>query len=194
MVFGHTSENRVVALAYLVGLLPGVANEEVHVAQCQAHSGPPVMFVEWMGAKYFSLNVFYKCFISMISGGFHKEGGAKEVHRAVAWAPAWWVLIVVNNMDSDPSVGCHRNGANEQPNVSSCWGHARMQMQKSKQALPISSTLSSPSEGDSGCSTNSGPRCFKEFCRQGNQSIWWPDAVWNFFGYSTVSVLNALET
>lgn len=46
MVFGHICENGGAVHAYLVGLLPRVANEEVPMAQCQAHSGPSIMFVE----------------------------------------------------------------------------------------------------------------------------------------------------
>lgn len=71
-------------LAYIVGWLLRAANEEVRAAPCQAHSGPPVMLVEWMRAKRSSINVFYKCSILMISGSFHTEGSAKEVH---GWQP-----------------------------------------------------------------------------------------------------------
>lgn len=46
MVFGHICENGGAVHPYLVGLLPRVANEEVPMAQCQAHSGPSIMFVE----------------------------------------------------------------------------------------------------------------------------------------------------
>lgn len=66
------------------------------MALCQVHSGPPIMFVEWMRAKCFSINVVYKCFIIMISGSFHTEGSAKEVRGVAAWVQAWWILITLN--------------------------------------------------------------------------------------------------
>lgn len=58
-----------------------------------------------MRAKCFSLNVFYKCFILMISGSVHKDGSAKEVHRVAAWAQASWILIMLNKIDSDRLFG-----------------------------------------------------------------------------------------
>lgn len=42
----------------------------------------------------------------MISGSFLIEGGAKEVRRVAAWAQAWWILIVLNKIDSDLSLWC----------------------------------------------------------------------------------------
>lgn len=115
-VLRHICESAGAVLAYLAGLLPGLANEEVCVAQCQAHGGPPIMFVEWMRAKCSSLNVFYKCFILMISGSFHKGGSAKEVHRVAARAQAQWLLTMLNKTDSNQSIRCHWNGASVQQN------------------------------------------------------------------------------
>lgn len=65
------------------------------------------------------------------------------------------------------------------------WGSARSQIFTSKRTLPLSSSVSLPSvlgvgflaaERASGCFTDSGPRCLRDVRRQGNQSIWWPDA------------------
>lgn len=46
IVLGHICEDGRAVPAYLTQLLPRVAHEEVHMAQRQAHSGPPIMFVE----------------------------------------------------------------------------------------------------------------------------------------------------
>lgn len=43
----------------------------------------------------------------MISGSFHREGIAKEVHGAAAGAQARWLLIMLNKTDSDQSIQCH---------------------------------------------------------------------------------------
>lgn len=62
----------------------------------------------------------------MISGSFHREGIAKEVHGAAAGAQARWLLIMLNKTDSDQSIQRHWNCANEQQNVLACWGRARI--------------------------------------------------------------------
>lgn len=99
-----------------------------------------------MGAKWSSLNVFCKCSILTISECFHTEGSAKEVHRVAAWAWAWWILIMLNKIDSDQSIWHHWNCANEQQNAISCWRKAKIQICKSNQTLPISSSLSFSSQ------------------------------------------------
>lgn len=43
----------------------------------------------------------------MISGSFHGEGIAKEVHGVAAGAQAQWLPIMLNKTDSDRSIRCH---------------------------------------------------------------------------------------
>ena len=69
-------------------------------------------------------------------------------------------------------------------NVISCWWSARRRLTKQSEPCRFPAPSLSPppwafltSERASECFTKSGPRCWKDFCRQGNQSIWWPDAV-----------------